>query len=69
MIAGWTSSRPAVFRQEESATPEELDRRQRIWTLLLLAAALLLLSETFLSNLQSRPEASIVNRKSSINLG
>ena len=57
MIAGWTSSKSTVFKQAEPATPEEQDRRQRIWALLLLAAALLLLSETFLSNSQSSTEA------------
>ena len=57
MIAGWTSSKSTVFKQAEPATPEAQDRRQRIWALLLLAAALLLLSETFLSNSQSSTEA------------
>ena len=58
MIAGWISSKSADFKQEERVTPEEQDRRQRIWTLLLLAAALLLLSETLLSNMQSATEGS-----------
>ena len=39
MAAGWMSSKPAVYAQEERPTAEEQDRRQRFWTYLLIAAA------------------------------
>jgi hypothetical protein len=75
MIASWRSNEPASFSQDGRIAPEELDRRQRIWLLLLIAAVLFLLSELLLSNLrltmddvrfqsQSSPQSSIVNRKS-----
>jgi hypothetical protein len=50
MTAGWTSSQPSVFSEVEKLTPEEQDRRQRIWSLLLAAALVFLISESLLSN-------------------
>lgn len=50
MTAGWISSKPAAFSQDSPPTPEERDRRQRIWGLLLLAGLLFLLAESLLSN-------------------
>jgi hypothetical protein len=52
MTAGWVSGKPTVFAQDDRPAPEEQDRRQRIWSLLLVAAALFLISELVLSNLQ-----------------
>lgn len=54
MTTGWTSPETAVFSPDESPVPEELDRRQRIWILLLIAAALFLISELALSNREPR---------------
>jgi hypothetical protein len=50
MIAGWLSSKPAVFSQEERLAPEEQDKRQRLWVFLLVAAVLFLAAESLLSN-------------------
>jgi hypothetical protein len=50
MTAAWVSSKPSIFSQDERLTPEEQDRRQRIWSLLLAAALLFLISESLLSN-------------------
>ena len=52
MTARWKSDKPANFLQDGRIAPEEQDRRQRIWSLLLIAALLFLLSELFLSNLR-----------------
>lgn len=52
MTAGWISSKPAAFSQDENPSPEEQDKRQRFWSLLLMAGALFLLSELVLANLQ-----------------
>jgi hypothetical protein len=59
MTAGWMSSKSAVFRQDERPSPVDQDRNQRIWILLLIAAALFLVSELFLANRepQSKREA------------
>jgi hypothetical protein len=54
MTAGWISSKSAVFAHDERPTPEEQDSRQRIWSLLLITAALFLLSELVLSNFELR---------------
>jgi hypothetical protein len=54
MTAGWMSSESSVFTQDERSTPEEMDRRQRVWALLLIAAAIFLISELFLSNSEVR---------------
>jgi hypothetical protein len=59
MTAGWISSKSASFAQDERLSPEEEDSRQRIWSLLLIAAALFLLSELVLSNLQLRGEKEV----------
>jgi hypothetical protein len=59
MTAGWMSSKSASFAQDERLSPEEEDSRQRIWSLLLIAAALFLLSELVLSNLQLRGEKEV----------
>jgi uncharacterized membrane protein len=75
MTASWRSDKPANFLQDSRIAPEEQDRRQRIWSLLLIAAVLFLLSELFLSNLrltkddlrlrpQTSPQSSIADRKS-----
>jgi hypothetical protein len=77
MAAGWISSKPAAFSQEERMTPEEQDRNQHFWTLLLLGAILFLIAESLLSNLRftiddsrlethaaGSPQSSIFNRKS-----
>jgi hypothetical protein len=50
MAAGWMSHKSANFYQDERPSPEEQDRHQRFWSLLLIAAVLLLLSELFLGN-------------------
>lgn len=50
MKSGWTSSESSAFIQDERPLPEDQDRRQRLWVLLLIAAALLLISELFLAN-------------------
>jgi hypothetical protein len=50
MTAEWISSQPAAFSRDEPPAAEELDRRQRIWGFLLLAAVLFLISESLLSN-------------------
>jgi hypothetical protein len=50
MIAGWLSSKPAVFSQEERLSPEEQDRRRHIWIFLLAAAIVFLAAESLLSN-------------------
>jgi hypothetical protein len=50
MIAGWLSVRPEVIDQKERPAPEERDKRQRMWVLLLFAAALFLAAESLLSN-------------------
>jgi hypothetical protein len=52
MVAGWLSSKPAAFSQEERPAPEEQDSRQRIWIYLLTVAVLLLAAESLLSNLR-----------------
>jgi hypothetical protein len=52
MTAGWVSRQPAKSFQDSRLAPEEQDRRQRIWSLLLIAAVLFLVFELFLSNLQ-----------------
>jgi len=54
MTAGWTSSKPAVFAQDEQLTPEEHDRKHHFWALLLIGAALLLFSESMVSNHELR---------------
>ncbi len=54
MAAGWMSSRTANFSQDGRIIPEEQDRRRRIWSLLLIAAVLFLLSELLLSNYELR---------------
>jgi len=53
MVAGWISSKPATFSQDQRLTPEEQDRRQHFWALLLIGALLLLASESLYSNLRS----------------
>ena len=50
MAAGWSSSPSAVLPPGDRPEPEDQDRRQRIWVLLLAAAALFLVAELFLSN-------------------
>ncbi len=50
MAAGWMLHSSGNLYQYERASPDEQDRRQRIWSMLLIAAILLLLSELFLSN-------------------
>jgi hypothetical protein len=50
MTAAWISSKPTIFSQDARPSPEEQDRRQRIWSLLLTAALLFLIGESFLSN-------------------
>ena len=50
MTAAWISSQSSVVSQDEKPTSEEQDRRQRIWSLLLITAALFLLTELILSN-------------------
>ena len=51
MVAGWISSKPAVFSQTDQKTsPEEHDRLHHYWTFLLCGALLFLASELFLSN-------------------
>jgi len=50
MAAGWSSSPSAVLPPGDRPEPEDQDRRQRIWVLLLAAAALFLIAELFLSN-------------------
>ena len=50
MTAAWISSQSSVVSQDEQPTSEEQDRRQRIWSLLLITAALFLLTELMLSN-------------------
>jgi hypothetical protein len=57
MIAGWISSKSAVFAQDEQPTPVDQDRRQRVWVPLLIAALLFMLSELFLSNLQKADDS------------
>jgi hypothetical protein len=59
MAGGWMSSKSATFTQDERPTPEDQDRRQRLWALLLIAAALFLISELFLANheVRSKKEA------------
>ena len=59
MTAGWMSLESSVFPQDEHHTPEEQDHRQRLWALLLTAAALFLIMELALSNyeLRSKKEA------------
>jgi hypothetical protein len=52
MVTGWISSKPAVFSQDERLSPEEQDRRQRFWSLFLIAALIFLAAELLLSNLQ-----------------
>jgi hypothetical protein len=54
MAAGWMSSKPAVFSQDERPTPEEQDRNQHFWTFLLLGAVLFLIAESLLSNYELR---------------
>jgi hypothetical protein len=53
MIAAWTSPQPAppaADPDEEPPTPEQQDRRQGLWQLLLLAALALFMGEAVLSN-------------------
>jgi hypothetical protein len=73
MAAGWMSHNAGNLNQDERRSPEEQDRRQHIWSMLLVAAILLLLSELFLSNLrlttdnlrfETKTQSSIVNRQS-----
>jgi hypothetical protein len=52
MTAGWISSQSSGFSQDERPTPEEQDRRQRLWSLVLILGALFLISELLLSNLR-----------------
>jgi uncharacterized membrane protein len=72
MTAGWISSKPALFAQEERSTPEQQDRQQHFWTFLLIGALLFLVSESIVSNLRLtiddlRLEPNVaVNRQSSI---
>jgi hypothetical protein len=54
MTAGWISSKPAVFTQDEQLSPEEHDRRHHLWALLLIGAVLLMISESLLSNYEVR---------------
>lgn len=76
MTAGWVSSKPAIFAQEERPTPEQQDRNQHVWTFVLIAALLFLVSESVLANIRFRiddlrlesnvaedRQSSIVNRK------
>jgi hypothetical protein len=69
MAAGWISSKPASFVQDERMTPEEQDSRQHSWAFLLIGALLFLVSESILSNLRlgtntvANRQSSIVNRK------
>ncbi len=49
MTAAWVSAGSAAFPMDEDATAEEKDRAGRIWVFLLLAALLLLISESLLS--------------------
>jgi VanZ family protein len=77
MAAGWMSSKPAVYTQEERPTAEEQDQRRHFWTYLLIGAAFFLAAESLLSNLRftidglrlkpngiaDRP-SSIINRQS-----
>ena len=77
MAAGWMSSKPAVYAQEERPTAEEQDQRRHFWTYLLIGAAFFLVAESLLSNLRftiddlrlkpngiaDRP-SSIINRQS-----
>jgi hypothetical protein len=50
MTSGWVSSQPSAFTQDARLSPEEQDRRQRTWSMLLIAAVLFLVSELLLSN-------------------
>jgi hypothetical protein len=50
MLAGWLKARPAVLSQDDRPAPEDRDKRQRFWVLLLAAAALFLTAESLLSN-------------------
>jgi hypothetical protein len=50
MAAGWTSHQSTRSYREERPSPEEQNQHQRIWSMLLIAAILLLLSELFLGN-------------------
>jgi hypothetical protein len=76
MAAGWMSSKPAVFAQEERPTAEEQDQRRHFWMYLFIGAALLLIAESLLSNFRfaiddlrletnsfAIRQASIANRK------
>jgi hypothetical protein len=56
MIAGWLAARPEVLSQDDRPAPEERDRHQRFWALLLAAAALFLAAESMLSNLRRAVE-------------
>jgi hypothetical protein len=63
MTAGWVSSQSSVFPQDEKPAPEEHDRRQRMWSLLLIAAALFLMTESFLSNFRMTGQSTAINRQ------
>ncbi len=54
MAAGWMSSKPAVYTQEERPTAEEQDQRRHFWTYLLIGAALFLVAESLCSNYELR---------------
>ncbi len=50
MAAGWMASNPSMLHQDERLGLDDLDRRQRLWVLILIGAAVLLIAELILSN-------------------
>jgi hypothetical protein len=75
MAAGWMSSKPAVYTQDERPTAEEQDQRRHFWKYLLIGAALFLVAESLLSNFRftiddlrletkTDRQSSIINRQS-----
>jgi hypothetical protein len=66
MAAGWISTEQAVFTQDDRTAPEDRDRRQRTWILLLIAALLFLMAELALANRQSAVRMQAPGAKSSI---
>jgi hypothetical protein len=63
MIAGWASSKPAVFPQDDRLSSEEQEKRQRVWSFLLISGALFLILEMFFSYLMSEKRRSADNRR------
>jgi uncharacterized membrane protein len=52
MTAGWKSTQPASISPDMQIAPENQEQRQRLWIPLLIAAAVILMSELLLSNLR-----------------